>query len=165
MRVSLRTAAKIVRQATPGRVPMRKLLRAISRLGRLRCEPENCLDCPQPSPGCPNGKTCNRSAEAFSLAMAIETGQHPWGDWKCLMQRAAEGEDVTTEAIQASDRFVSGTATNLRTGEVHELDCADGRLHLDLSASTGLGRIESFTIGGVELLHPSSALSDPRNLP
>lgn len=93
--MNLRVARKIVRRA--GRPPytVGQAHRALRRVhgwlyGLMVPREDGCPDCPMPSPDCRNGARCDLEARAFSLAMALDMGRHPWGPWRCLMQRAAD---------------------------------------------------------------------------
>ncbi len=87
----LRIARQIVQQAAPGRYTLARIHRAQVRLRRAHRAPA-CASCPMPANGCKNGRTCDAYERGAGLLMDIELGRHPWGTWRCLMQRAAVGE-------------------------------------------------------------------------
>jgi hypothetical protein len=90
-----RQAKKIVRLAHPSTHDLgqiHKALRVVRRSLRFG-DDDPCDDCPgggcfEGSPRCRYQRRCDDYACAFSLAMAIDGGRHPWGDWVCLMQQA-----------------------------------------------------------------------------
>jgi hypothetical protein len=100
--MKIRQARKIISRAHPDRYSRAQVWRAIGRWQRyyaghdvyhgLKSDPCD-GDGPILDDWCP---LCDFDAGTFSLAMAVENGRHPWGAWKCLMQRAAEG--TLTEA-------------------------------------------------------------------
>jgi hypothetical protein len=76
----------------------RRVLRYVGNDSRFTC-----LDCPiggrdreDNGPKCRRTRSCDRQATAQTIALAVDNGQHPFGPWKCLMQRAMDGEHVVT---------------------------------------------------------------------
>lgn len=87
-----RIARKITSRAHPDRYSAAKVLQAITiARRRLALSPPPSLLCNCPAdPACRRFGVCNAEAGLDTLEMAIVHGQHPWGDWKCVVQRAAE---------------------------------------------------------------------------
>jgi len=70
----------------------RRVLRYVGNDPRPACD-----DCPiggreAAGPRCPRTRSCDRQCAAQTLALDIDNGRHPWGPWRCLMQRAESGE-------------------------------------------------------------------------
>ena len=84
-----RIAEKIVRRAHPSRYTKAQVVAAASRIFARRVVGECCGTCPMPSAGCPRGRECDLWETAATLLLDIDHGHHPWGAWRCVMQRAA----------------------------------------------------------------------------
>lgn len=94
--MNARLAKKITRLAQPGRYPAATVLRAIAYRER-RCSriavPLCCGDCPA-DPACRRFAVCDEEAQLMGLALDIDNGRHPWGSWRCQMQRPKEAPDA-----------------------------------------------------------------------
>jgi len=65
----------------------RRVLRYVGNDPRPACD-----DCPiggrEGGAQCPRTRSFDRQCAAQTLALDIDNGRHPWGPWRCLMQRA-----------------------------------------------------------------------------
>lgn len=93
-----RIALKLLsRPAIPGHRALtaaRRVLRYVGNDARPACD-----DCPiggreAAGPKCRRTRSCDRQCAAQTLTLDIDNGRHPWGPWRCLMQRAADGEQI-----------------------------------------------------------------------
>jgi hypothetical protein len=89
--VNARIARKVIRRAHPALYSQAQVHRALRRQERRML-----LHREHAAEWC---RECETEAHAFTLAMSMDTGHYPWGRWKCLMQRAAEGTLTDEELV------------------------------------------------------------------
>lgn len=93
-----RIARKILRRCWLGSGPetysrpqVYRALRVYRRWEGRKLGPA-CGHCPIPTDNegtrCANARICGIGCTADVLRMDLELRRHPWGDWKCLIQRA-----------------------------------------------------------------------------